>query len=246
VVWLIPGEELDVDVPDLLDRDLAFLDCEMTGVDPERNEIIEIGCARTSLPTLSAPAELGVRVIPRTMRGSDRVSIRIASYSPQKWKDAVPLEKALADLRTLADGCLLVGWATHHDLAFLNTAANRLGMEPFFPEGYVELQDWAQRRFGLSKTPGLQRIADQLKIVRDEEHSALEDALVTYEVFRMLWRYDAEELRRAIPTLDWNSYAELSGPISLAPEAIEARRRELAAHLMTDVRLDVLVARARR
>src|SRR5207237_1763970 len=126
-----------------------------------------------------------------------------------------PLEKALADLRTLADGCLLVGWATHHDLAFLNVAAARLGMEPFFPEGYVELQNWAQRRFGLHNTPGLQRIADQLKIVRDEEHSALEDALVTYEVFRMLWRYGPEELPRVAPQLDWNSYVELSGPIAL-------------------------------
>src|SRR2546428_8300346 len=70
-----------VDVRELLDRDLAFLDCEMTGVDPERNEIIEIGCARTRLPALESPAELGVKVVPRTMRGSDRNSIRIASYS---------------------------------------------------------------------------------------------------------------------------------------------------------------------
>jgi DNA polymerase III epsilon subunit-like protein len=238
---------MTVNLRDLLDRDLAFLDCEMTGGDPERNEIIEIGCARTSLPALSTPRELGVKVVPRTMRGSDRTSIRIASYSPQKWKNAIPLEQALQELRTFVDGSRLVGWATHHDLAFLNTAATRVGIPPFFEDtGYVELQSWAQQRFGLSKTPGLQRIADQLKIVRDEEHSALEDALVTYEVFRMLWRYDADELRRVGPQLDWSSYVELAGPISLAAADVDLRVAEVAAHVVTDVRLDALVARARR
>jgi hypothetical protein len=49
-----------------------------------------------------------------------------------------------------------------------------------------------------------------------------------------------------MPQLDWNSYVELAGPISLTPEQVEQRRRELAAHLMRDVRLDVLVAKARR
>lgn len=235
-----------MEVSELLDRDLVFLDCEMTGGDPERNEIIEIGCARTRLPALDAPRNLSARVVPRTMRGADRNSIRIASYTPQKWKNAIPLEQALADLMAFADGCLLVGWATHHDLAFLNTAAARLGMAPFFADGYIELQDWAQRRFRLSNTPGLQRIADQLKIVRDEEHSALEDALVTYEICRMLWRFDADELGEVIRRLNWDSYAELSGPIELALDQVDARRQELAAHVITDLRLDALVAKARR
>ena len=235
-----------MEVRDLLDRELAFLDCEMTGGDPVRNEIIEIGCARTRLPSLAAPTEMGVKVIPRTMRGSDKISIRIASYTPQKWKSAIPLERALEDLRTFSAGCVLVGWATHHDLAFLNTAAARANMEPFFPDGYVELQTWAQQRFALPKSPGLQRIADQLKIVRDEEHSALEDALVTYEVFRMLWRFGPAQLPEVIPTLDWSSYATLAGPIELLPEEIEQRREEIVPHVVTDVRLDGLVGKARR
>src|SRR5947208_2494447 len=97
----------------------------MTGGDPERNEIIEIGCARTRLPGLEAPANLGARVVPRTMR-------------------------------------------------------------------------------------------------------------------------DADELGQAIPRLDWDSYATLAGPIALSPEQVAARRQELAAHVITEVRLDVLVAKARR
>jgi hypothetical protein len=48
------------------------------------------------------------------------------------------------------------------------------------------------------------------------------------------------------PQLDWSSYVELAGPISLAPGDVDLRVAEVAAHVVTDVRLDALVAKARR
>jgi hypothetical protein len=89
-------------------------------------------------------------------------------------------------------------------------------------------------------------IADRLKIVRDQEHSALEDALVTYEVFRMLWRFGPEELEQAIPQLSWNSYAELAGEITLSDEEITRRLAELRPYVITDVSHDGLLARLSR
>jgi DNA polymerase III epsilon subunit-like protein len=233
------------DVNELLQRDLVFLDCEMTGGDADRNEIIEIGCVRTRLPRLPVVAEYGVKVAPRTMRGSDKNSVRIAHYNPREWKNALPIEQALDQLREFTEGCLLVGWATHNDLVFLYATAERLGVEPLFADGYLELQDWAQRRFGTPRSPGLQRIADQLKIVRDEEHSALEDALVTYEVFRMLWRFGPDELREELPQLDWNSYAELSGEIELGPSSEAARRDELSPFVVSGYTRETLSAKRR-
>jgi DNA polymerase III alpha subunit (gram-positive type) len=233
------------DVPGsaLLERDLVFLDCEMTGGDPERNEIIEIGAVRSRLPRLPKLEELGAKVAPRTMRGSSRSSVRIAHYSPAQWKGAIDIEPALQRLREFAQNSLLVGWATHHDLLFVNAAARRLGMEPFFADGYVELQKWAQARLRLAKTPGLQRVADQLKVVRDEEHSALEDALVTFEVFRILWRFSPDELERTLPELGWDSYEVLSGDIGLSGDAAAERAAEVAAYVITDTSPEALLRR---
>ena len=236
---------LVADVRELLQRDLVFLDCEMTGGDAERNEIIEIGCVRTRLPHLPVVAEYGVKVAPRTMRGSDRNSIRIAHYNPKEWKNALPVEEAFDQLREVAEGCLLVGWATHNDLVFLHATAQRLGVEPLFSEGYFELQDWAQQRFGTPRSPGLQRIANELKIVRDEEHSALEDALVTYEVFRMLWRFGPIELHEILPGLDWTSYAELAGEIELDAVTQAERREELSQFLITSYTRETLAEKRR-
>jgi len=230
-------------VDDLLKKNLVFLDCEMTGGDPEHHEIIEIGCVRTRLPRMSNLGELGVKVAPRTMRGSNQGSVRIARYSRAQWKGAIDIDPALKKLREFADGCLLVGWATHHDLLFLNASARRVGIDPFFREGYVELQDWARARFHLQQTPGLQRIADQLKVVRDEEHSALEDALVTFEVFRMLWRYSEDKLQQELPQLGWDSYQTLMGDVELEEAEIAHRTSELAAYVVTDTSGDALLRR---
>jgi DNA polymerase III alpha subunit (gram-positive type) len=229
----------------LLQRDLAFLDCEMTGGDYERNDIIEIGCVRSMLPSLAVKGEYGVKVAPRSTRGSDLRSVKIAHYTPQLWKHAIPVERALDELRQFTDGCLLVGWATHNDLLFVNATTDRLGLPRLFDDGYIELQDWAQRRFGLARSPGLQRIADQLKVVRDQEHSALDDALVTYEVFRMLWRFGPDELEEVLPSLSWDSYAELAGDVELDEETLAERLRELAGYVVIGADQTSLLARRR-
>ncbi len=228
--------------PDYLDH-IVFLDCEMTGGDPERNDIIEIGAVRSRLPDLPVLSELSIKVAPRGTRGANLNSMRIARYSPKEWKSAVPADEALRRLQEFAAGGVLVGWATYNDLLFVLAAATRVGIEGLIGDAYVELQDWAQERLHLPRSPGLQRVADQLKIVRDQEHSAIEDALATYEVFRMFWRHSPEELDLALPTLNWDSYADLAGPISLDLAVAELRRLELARYLVTGTSRETLLAR---
>jgi DNA polymerase-3 subunit epsilon len=226
-----------------LDHDLVFLDCEMTGGDPERHDIIEIGAVRSRLPDLPMLDELHVKVAPRTTHGNDLTSMRIAGYSPKEWKSAVTIEESLRRFQAFAAGSLLVGWATYNDLLFVRAAATRVGIEGLVGDAYIELQDWAQERLHFADSPGLQRVANQLKIVRDQEHSAIEDALVTYEVFRLLWRHSPDELDLVTPTLDWNSYSELTGPISLSPVDADARRLELARYAVTETSREALLAR---
>jgi DNA polymerase III alpha subunit (gram-positive type) len=227
----------------LLDNDLVFLDCEMTGGDPEKHDVIEIGAVRSRLPELQVVDQLSMKVAPRTTRGTNQNSLRIAGYSAKEWKSAVSIGEALGRLQEFSADSVLVGWATYNDLLFILAAATRAGIDGLVGDAYVELQDWAQQRLHLARTPGLQRVADQLKVVRDQEHSAIEDALVTYEVFRMLWRYSPSDFDSAVPTLDWNSYAELSGPITLSPAEADARRAELARYVVYGTSREVLLAR---
>jgi DNA polymerase III epsilon subunit-like protein len=224
-------------------EDVVFLDCEMTGGDADRNDIIEIGAVRSRLPDLPVVGELSIKVAPRGTYGVNLNSLRIAHYSPKEWKSAIQIDDALRRLQEFAADSSLVGWATHNDLLFVRAAASRAGIEGLVGDDYVELQDWAQQRLHLSRSPGLQRVADQFKIVRDQEHSAIEDALVTYEVFRVLWRYGPNELDQVLPTLGWESYAELAGPIDLSPAVVDERRAELARFVVTGTGRDALQSR---
>lgn len=226
----------------LLDRDLVFLDFEMSGGDRDRHDIIEIGAVRSRLPDLAVIDQLSVKVAPRSTHGANQESLRIAGYSVKEWKTAVPIDEGLRRLQAFAPGGLMVGWATYNDLLFLHAATTRSGIEGLSGDVYIEVQDWAQARLHYPKSPGLQRVADQLKIVRDQEHSAIEDALVTYEVFRMLWRHGPDELDGVLPTLDWNSYASFAGPISMGDDDDRARRLELARYAVTETSLDALLA----
>ena len=56
----------------VLESDLVFLDCEMSGGDADRHDIIEIGAVRTQLHDLSVLGELSLKVAPRT---TDRKSV---------------------------------------------------------------------------------------------------------------------------------------------------------------------------
>jgi DNA polymerase III epsilon subunit-like protein len=227
----------------LIQQDLVFIDCEMTGGDPDRNDIIEIGAARSRLPDLALLDQLSVKVAPRTTRGHNQSSLRIAGYSPKEWKSAIPIDEALQRLRDFSRGCATVGWAAYNDLLFVRAAAERAAIDDLVQEAYVELQDWARDRLHFRATPGLQRVADQLKIVRDQEHSAIEDALVSYEVFRMLWRFSTAELDAALPGLDWNSYVEMAGPIVIEDTAARERRAELARYVVAGTSREALLAR---
>jgi len=226
----------------LLERDLVILDCEMSGGDAERHDIIEIGAARARLPELTVLSELSLKVAPRGSHGANQESLRIAGYSAKGWKGAVAIDAALRELADFSAGALLVGWATYNDLLFVQAAAARVPIEGLLGEAYLEVQDWAQQRLHFGRSPGLQRVADQLKIVRDQDHSAIEDALVTYEVLRMLWRYSPEELDASLPELSWTSYADLAGPISLSPEDEEARRAEAGRYVVAETSREALLA----
>src|SRR5205823_411483 len=111
--------------------------CEMTGGDPDRNDIIEIGAVRSRLPDLTVLGELSIKVAPRTMRGANQQSIRIAGYSPKEWKSAVPVDEALRRLQEFSAEGVLVGWATYNDLLFMLATAERTGVTGLVGEAYV-------------------------------------------------------------------------------------------------------------
>ena len=101
----------------------AFMDCEFGGLDPELHDITEVAIIVTDYrlaELASAEWKVGAR--------EDRVTpeaAEISGYTPEAWKDALPLRKVLgeiADLLPRGRTAVPAGQNVRMDVQFLERA----------------------------------------------------------------------------------------------------------------------------
>lgn len=227
------------------EKPLIFLDCEMTGGCDPHNRLLDLGYVKAFLRGLVGYEEIEarVRVSQQDIKRASKRALRVVGYNEREWRTARDVELVLGDLAAATEGCVPVLWSGHCDLLILDEEAERLGMAPLFPLGYIELQDWAQSRFGWSDKPSLHRMADRFKIPYARKHRGLDDAYITFELFRMLWRYNFSEMWEALPRFTWSEYDHLSDSIVLPDQVFDERLSELFPFVVTDRMREVLVAK---
>lgn len=188
---------MDIKSPDthinLRERLLIFLDLETTGLKVQKHEIVEIGALKVSCQKpFDILGELEVKVKPKKIKDADKEALEINGYSKDGWKDALSLEEALSLLDEFSKGGVLVGYNTSFDWAFLDRAYFSLGRsDPFYyhrldvmPMAFCKLfSDPSLKRFSLGE------LCNYFKIERKTAHRALDDAKVTYLVFKKLFEY---------------------------------------------------------
>jgi oligoribonuclease (3'-5' exoribonuclease) len=77
----------------------AFLDCEFGGLDPELHDITEIAVILTDY-RLAELASAEWRIVARPERITAEAA-EMSGYGPERWADAVPLRRALAEFAAL-------------------------------------------------------------------------------------------------------------------------------------------------
>lgn len=226
----VPGARL---IEDLATKPLVFLDCEMTGAFRPHNRLLDIGFLKAFLKGLISVEEYEsrVRVFPQDIRRASRKALRMVGYDDREWKRARPSKEVLMHVRAAVEGCIPVFWDAHCDLEILDDEAARQGLEPLILDGYIDLQRWAQARLDCNQ-PNLHMTADRFKIPYGRMHRGYDDAYVTYELCRMFWRFSKEEMLAIMPTLTWDSYRKLSGPIVLDESTTTERLLELLPHFV--------------
>lgn len=174
---------------ELAGKELCIVDLEMSGPDPQVHEILDIGAVRVALEEgLPEEASFGTKVRPKHIGTANQGSLRVVGYSPKAWRDAVPLEDAMAELVEFAAGTVLAGWGIRLDLAFLFEALERTGLDWPFADVVLDIQPVAQAVLQDGTVDGwsLGHVADRLGIGRLAEHGALADAYAAYDVLARL------------------------------------------------------------
>jgi DNA polymerase-3 subunit epsilon len=169
----------------------AAFDLETTGLDPEKDEIAEIGAVRFDrrglLGRFSVLVNPGIPMPP----GAGKVN----NISDAMLKDAPPPEKVFPDFIRFISGTVLVAHNIPFDCGFVNAKLERLSRPPpgpdpgwtppfrHLPNPLADTLPLARELFPGRPSYTLQALAADLRIPVREAHRAEEDALVCMNFF---------------------------------------------------------------
>lgn len=158
---------------------LAFIDLEMTGLDPASDRVIEVCIERVrNGETCARMASLVLPSEPCVVDGGVH-GLRAADLA-----SAPSFSQLAARITELLGGAVLVAHAVKHDMAFLAAEYQRLGLV-FVKPTYLDTLALARRSLE-RPAYGLAALAKHFGIANTQPHRAANDVHVTRQLFGVL------------------------------------------------------------
>jgi DNA polymerase III subunit epsilon len=167
-------------------RDSAFasLDFETTGLDVRRDDVVSFGV----VPVLGGRVVLreAVHRLVAPSVPSSPASVRIHGLLPWELAGAPPVEEARAELTAALDGRILLAWFAELEVAFLSRIFDT-GERPW----WRRTVDVRRLAIAVERAPADSRLtltaaAGRFDVPVTSPHEALDDALVTAQLFLVL------------------------------------------------------------
>lgn len=175
-------------------HNLAFIDLETTGFDPERHEIIEIGGIIAKQipvpgkgPRLEVIEEFEFKVKPEHLETADQEALRLNSYNDADWLFAVSLEQAMRQVQEKTADAIMVGQNVNFDWKFLEAAFKKTGLQNKMHYHKLDLipmvfaKTYNDDRL---KYYNLQGLSEYYGVKNDRAHTALADIKTTFEIYK--------------------------------------------------------------
>jgi DNA polymerase-3 subunit epsilon len=169
----------------LINKDIfVCLDCETTGLEVNKDRIIEIAIVRfnfdqtlDSFETLIDPQ----MAIPEA-------SIAIHHINDRMVKDKPKIQEILPKIFEFVGKSIIVGHAITNDIAFLCTSAKQHNIPcKLASHPYLDTLRLA-RLYGESPINSLEKLRQHFNIAEEGAHRAMNDVIVNIEVFKYLTR----------------------------------------------------------
>lgn len=177
-------------------HNLAFIDVETTGLNPDLHEIIDLGLVLVGQvaqegkgPALEVLGEYEYKIIPERIFNADPESLKINGYAPEKWTDAKPLKEVMEDFAVRTKSASFVAHNIVMDVAFINRAFERAGVKN---EMHYHKIDTISLAFAkLYHDPKVEKfslrfLCEYFSIKNENAHTALSDARATFELYKKL------------------------------------------------------------
>lgn len=159
-------------------------DCEATGLDPEKDRIIEIAAARFTFDEILESREdlinPGISIPQHT--------IEIHHITDDMIQGKPAMKEVVAEYLNFIEGHIVIGHGIPFDLTLLDAEAKRAGKgSSLMNQKYLDTLRMA-RLYGESPTNSLESLRKHFNIAAEGAHRAMNDVIVNIEVFKHLSR----------------------------------------------------------
>jgi DNA polymerase III epsilon subunit-like protein len=177
-------------------HNLAFIDTETTGTDPEKHEIIELACIIARQverpgkgPALEIIEECEWKIKPQHIETAEEEALRVNGYNEVDWMFAVDRAKAMEEFAKKTQSAAFVSHNLVFDYAFVQRAFEETGVESRMH--YAKLDTISMAFARLYDAPqadkfSLRALCELLKVENSKAHTALADTKALVACYRKM------------------------------------------------------------
>lgn len=158
------------------------LDCEFTGLDPDKDRILEVAAVRFTLENTMGSYES--LVDPECIISEESIAIHHITQDMIQGKPKI--KDILPTLLTFIGNDILVGHGVSFDIVWLEKAAERAGMLTTLKNNRTLDTLRMARLYGESPVNSLDFLRQHFNIEPEGAHRAMSDVIVNMEVFKRL------------------------------------------------------------
>jgi len=176
-------------------QNLAFVDIESTGLDPDLHEIISIGCVMVSQdwgndkPSFDVIEEFELKIKPEKIENADPVALRVNGYDPADWVFAYTLPEAMKIFSGKTVDAIMVAHNVAFDYLFIDRAFRKTEVENKMHYHKLDTISIAFAKLHTDKDIdrfSLRNLCEHFSIENKNAHTALSDARATFELYKKL------------------------------------------------------------
>ncbi len=177
-------------------HNLAFIDTETTGTDPNKHEIIELAVIVARQveragkgPTLEIIDECEWKIKPTHIENAEEEALRVNGYNEVDWMFAVDRKKAMEEFAKKTQSCTFVSHNLVFDYGFIMKAFEETGVENRMHFAKIDTISLAFARLydaPLADRFSLRALCELLKIENTKAHTALADTKALVSIYKKL------------------------------------------------------------
>jgi DNA polymerase-3 subunit epsilon len=175
-------------------HNLAFIDVETTGTDPEKHEIIELGVVLVKQlgedgTNFEVMGEIDLKIKPEHIETAEPQALKVNGYDEGQWIFASTLKEAMSAFAEKTRDAIFVAHNLTFDNAFIEQAFKKTGVENqmFYPKIDTISVAYAKLHKNLKVEKfRLQKLCEYFGVENSKAHTALSDARALFEVYKKL------------------------------------------------------------